>query len=123
MIRRPASITVILLFLLYSIDGGVNRFFYDVNPKKPAGYAIVWLFLTIDFQVPVVAYETCFNLHIEGGPVYDLELNSVLPDLEGFELLEKTEEIRGHTCRVWFHEEEIQGVSHKYWYYEYLLFL
>lgn len=45
-------------------------------------------------------------------------MTSILPDLEGFELQEKTEVIREHTCRVWYHEEEISGILHKYWYYE-----
>ena len=45
-------------------------------------------------------------------------MNSILPDLEGFELLEKTEVVREHTCRVWYHEEKIGETLHKYWYYE-----
>ncbi len=71
--------------------------------EKEVGYAIV----------PVITYETCFNIHKD-----DLALNSILPNLEGFELLEKTERVGEHMCRVWYHEEKTGDKLNKYWYYE-----
>lgn len=61
----------------------------------------------------MIAFETCFNIHKD-----DIELKSVLPDLEGFELQEKTEVIGEHTCRVWYKEEQMGEKIGKYWYYE-----
>ena len=61
----------------------------------------------------MVAFETCFNIHKD-----EVALNSILPDLEGFELLEKTEKVREHTCRVWYFEEKTGKKLNKYWYYE-----
>ena len=45
-------------------------------------------------------------------------MNSILPDLEGFELQDKMEKVNGHNCRVWYHEEQIGDKLNKYWYYE-----
>lgn len=61
----------------------------------------------------MVAYETCFNIH-KG----DVAMNSILPDLEGFELQDKMEKVNGHNCRVWYYEEKIGDKLNKYWYYE-----
>ena len=38
--------------------------------------------------------------------------------LKGSHGLGKTEVVREHTCRVWYHEEKIGETLHKYWYYE-----
>lgn len=102
--RRCVSITVRLWRLFHPLDGGINRYYYDMT--KEVGYAIV----------PVITYETCFNILKD-----DLAFNSILPDLEGFVLQEKTEVVREHTCRVWYHEEKNGDKLNKYWYYEWVV--
>lgn len=62
----------------------------------------------------MVAFETCFNIHKD-----EVALNSILPDLEGFELLEKTEKVREHIpAECGTLRRRRARMLNKYWYYE-----